>query len=708
MTPGPETVDAQSIEERVERLVRAIARARPRVLGLLADNGPEWLAADLAAERAGVPLVPLPAFFTLEQARHAAAASGMDALIGESPGIAHTLGFGAPVAIEGSTFNWFRRDAAAVALPAGTTKITFTSGTTGSPKGVCLGAAQQRVLSRALEHATRPLGLARHLCLLPLPILLENVAGARTALLSGERCVVPPLAAVGMSGATGFDPVACLAAIERWRAESVILLPQMLIELTAALEAGAPSPARLRFAAVGGAKVAPALLERARAAGLPAYEGYGLTECASVVALNLPGADRPGSVGRPLPHTQVRIAAGGEIFVSGSRCLGYLGDGADGPADEWLPTGDRGHLDADGFLHVEGRRKHALITSFGRNVAPEWPEAELAAGEAIAQAVVFGEGRPRLCAVIVPRLAGATDAAIEADVRRANGRLPDYAQVAFWMRAEAPFSVANGLATANGRVCRDAVWSRYGERLQALYTALPTGPASNAMPFFEELQRRTAAERESLFAIPVIQDCLAGRVTREQYLAFLTQAYHHVKHTVPLLMACGARLPDTHAWLRGPIAQYIAEESGHEEWILNDIAAAGGEVDAVRASSPARAAELLVAYVYDTIARGNPVGFFGMVHVLEGTSQTLATRAAQVMRESLVLPPEAFTYLTSHGTLDQEHVRFFAGLMNRLDAPADREAVTHVARTVFRLYGDIFRDLPHHSTGTASRERVAT
>jgi hypothetical protein len=508
-----------------------------------------------------------------------------------------------------------------------------------------------------------------------------------------------------MNGAAGFDPLACLAAIERWRAESVILLPQMLLELTAAIEGGAPRPACLRFAAVGGAKVAPALLERARAAGLPAHEGYGLTECASVVALNLPGADRPGSVGRPLPHAKVRIAADAEILVSGSRCLGYLGSAADIPADEFLPTGDRGRLDADGFLYVEGRHKHMLITSFGRNVAPEWPEAELTAGGAIAQAAVFGEGRPRLCAVIVPHLAAATDAAIEAEVRHANGRLPDYAQVVCWMRAEAPFNSGNGLATANGRVRREAVWSRYGERLESLYPALPAGPVSSPIPFFEELQRRTATERESLLAIPVIQDCLAGRVSREQYLAFLTQAYHHVKHTVPLLMACGARLPESHAWLRGPIAQYIAEESGHEEWILNDIAAAGGDVGAVRASVPGRAAELLVAYVYDTIARGNPVGFFGMVHVLEGTSQALATRAAQVMRENLGLPPEAFTYLTSHGTLDQEHVRFFSGLMNRLDAPADREAVTHVARTVYRLYGEIFRDLPQRST--ASRERAA-
>jgi long-subunit acyl-CoA synthetase (AMP-forming) len=155
----------------------------------------------------------------------------------------------------------------------------------------------------------------------------------------------------------------------------------------------------------------------------------------------------------------VRIAADGEILVSRSRHLGYLGGGEETPANAWLPTGDRGRLDGDGFLHVEGRRKHVLITSFGRNVAPEWPEAELAAGGAIAQAAVFGEARPRLCAVIVPRSAAATDAAIEAEVRHTNARLPDYAQVALWIRAEAPFSAENGLATANGRVRRDA-WVR--------------------------------------------------------------------------------------------------------------------------------------------------------------------------------------------------------------------------------------------------------
>jgi long-subunit acyl-CoA synthetase (AMP-forming) len=469
------TFTARALEERVERFARAFSQRRPRVLGVLADNGPDWLAIDLAAERAGAALVPLPSFFTPAQARHAVDTTGMDALISDSPDTARTLGFDAPGPVDDSELVVYRRDVAPVELPAGTTKITFTSGTTAAPRGVCLGAGQQAALTRALVHATRDLGVQRHLCLLPLPVLLENVAGARTALAMGAECATPALAEAGMTGATGFDPRACLAAIERWQADSVILLPQMLLALTAALETGAPPPARMRFAAVGGARVAPTLIERARAAGLPAHEGYGLTECASVVALNLPGADRVGSAGRPLPHVRARIGEDGEILVAGNGCLGYLGGPRETPAGTWLHTGDRGRIDGDGYLHVEGRRKHVIITSFGRNVAPEWPEAELVAGGVIVQAAVFGEARPRLCAVVVPRLPDIADSAIQAAIERANRRLPDYAQVASWLRADAPFSPANGLATDNGRIRREAAWSRYGARLDALCS--PDQPA---------------------------------------------------------------------------------------------------------------------------------------------------------------------------------------------------------------------------------------
>lgn len=222
------------------------------------------------------------------------------------------------------------------------------------------------------------------------------------------------------------------------------------------------------------------------------------------------------------------------------------------------------------------------------------------------------------------------------------------------------------------------------------------------MTFHDELLRATESERATLLATPLIQRALAGQVGREQYLAFLTQAYHHVKHTVPLLMTCGGRLPERLEWLRGAIGHYIEEETGHHEWILNDIAAAGGNAEAVRAGEPSLATDLMVAYAYDTVQRRNPVGFFGMVLVLEGTSAALASRAAAVLQQTLALPKQAFTYLTSHGSLDQEHTRFFAQLMNRLNDDGDRAAVVHCARVMYRLYGDVFRTLPQgHLRGAA-------
>ena len=214
------------------------------------------------------------------------------------------------------------------------------------------------------------------------------------------------------------------------------------------------------------------------------------------------------------------------------------------------------------------------------------------------------------------------------------------------------------------------------------------------MDFFDHLQHQTSAEREYLLGAPIIHAALAGTATHAQYIAFLTQAYHHVKHTVPLLMACGARLPERLEWLREAIAEYIEEEYGHQEWILNDIRACGGDAEAVRHAIPNLPTELMVSYVYDRIARSNPVSFFGMVNVLEGTSIALATQAAAIIQDSLQLPAQAFSYLTSHGSLDISHVEFFKTLMNRLDDADDQAAVIHTARVVYRLYGDMFRSLP--------------
>lgn len=214
------------------------------------------------------------------------------------------------------------------------------------------------------------------------------------------------------------------------------------------------------------------------------------------------------------------------------------------------------------------------------------------------------------------------------------------------------------------------------------------------MQFFDILRQTTEEDRQQLFAVPVIQDALRGNIVTGQYIAFLGQAYHHVRHTVPLLMACGSRLDQRHEWLRKAIAEYIEEEIGHEEWILSDIEACGGNPEMVRHSRPHVSTEVMVAYAYHQIERGNPVGFFGMVHVLEGTSTALATNAAATIQRALGLPVNAFSYLNSHGSLDLEHVRFFESLMNRLDTEDDKAAVQHCAKIIYKLYADIFRSLP--------------
>lgn len=214
------------------------------------------------------------------------------------------------------------------------------------------------------------------------------------------------------------------------------------------------------------------------------------------------------------------------------------------------------------------------------------------------------------------------------------------------------------------------------------------------MPFYEQLIAATQAEREELMRAPVIADCLEGRVTQASYLAFLGQAYHHVRHTTPLLMLLGGRLPERQAWLRRAVAEYIEEEIGHEEWILNDIAASGGDAEAVRAGRPELPAELMVAYAYDMVNRGNSAGFFGMVFVLEGTSVALALMAADRIQAALDLPDAAFSYLRSHGTLDQEHTRHLANLLDKMTLD-DQAEVLRCARIFYRLYGDIFRALPN-------------
>jgi long-subunit acyl-CoA synthetase (AMP-forming) len=346
--------------------------------------------------------------------------------------------------------------------------VTFTSGTTGEPKGVCLSADMMETVAESLWIASDASRDDRHLCLLPLATLLENIGGVYAPLLAGATICVPRLAAVGLSGSSGLDVGRLLAALSEWRASTAIMVPQMLQAVVTAGRAGVPLPRGLRYLAVGGAPVATHLLEQAQALGLPVYQGYGLSECASVVAVSRPGESRSGSVGKPLPHVRIDFADDGEILVRGLAWHGYLGESDLPHAPDCIATGDIGYLDAEGFLFLTGRKKNMFITSFGRNVAPEWVEGELAAHPGIAQAAIFGESRPFNCAVIVP-CPGTPHDAIDAALDKANRRLPDYAQVRSWISATEPFTPHNGLSTANGRLRRTVIFSQYASQIDSLY-----------------------------------------------------------------------------------------------------------------------------------------------------------------------------------------------------------------------------------------------
>lgn len=432
----------------------ALREQAPGALILALDNGPEALLWDLAALFAERPCVFIPSFFSAEQFVHCLQQSGATlALVEEQwnerlieQGFKQDDGF------------WTRVVTVSAALSQGTAKITYTSGSTGRPKGVCLNADTMLRVARELETASRATAPQRYLAVLPLGVLLENL-GVYAALMAGACVLLYPQAQLGIGGASQVDFKRLLGAVALSGAHSLILVPQLLMGLVTAIERGLMPVGPLRFVAVGGARVSPDLLARAEAVGLPVFEGYGLSECASVVALNRPGAVRPGSVGKPLPHVQVRIADDGEVMVAGSTLLGYLEE----PVfhGQWWATGDLGYFDEQGYLYLNGRKKHQFITSFGRNVNPEWVEAELTQGGILAQAFVYGEGLPRNSALLWPLDPNASDDTIEQAVQQCNARLPDYARVHAWRRLPVPFDSRDETLTANGRPRREAILKRY-------------------------------------------------------------------------------------------------------------------------------------------------------------------------------------------------------------------------------------------------------
>jgi acyl-CoA synthetase (AMP-forming)/AMP-acid ligase II/pyrroloquinoline quinone (PQQ) biosynthesis protein C len=620
------------------------------------DHGLNGAITDLALLEAGIVAIPLPGFYTPEQRGHALESSGAQAIVSGLDDLVIT-----------------RRAGEAVVLYPETAKISFTSGSTGTPKGICLSASHMLAVARAVVDGVGENHAGRHLALLPPAILLENIAGFYATILAGGTYVALPPEEVGLANPFRPDFAAMARVIDAQRITSLILVPEYLAGLVAVMEAANLRFPALTLVAIGGARLSPAMIERASALGLPVRQGYGLTECGSVVALERGDEAERGSVGHSLGLNTISLAEDGEILIDGPVCLG---------ATSPYHTGDIGRLDDNGCLWIEGRKSTLIITAHGRNISPEWVESALLAQGGIAQAMVYGEAASTLSALVVP---SSLDSDIATAITAANATLPEYAQVKDW-RAVLPFTPANGQLTGNGRPRRSAITAAY---LDA------------SAPFFDRLVAQTAGGQLRLASVPQLRAGLAGAINRDTYIAYLAQAYHHVRHTVPLMQEARSRLahkPD----LVAALDEYIEEETGHEHWILADIDAAGGSGKAVAASAPNPATAAMVNHAYDVIRTGNPAAFFGMVYVLEGTSIALASNGAEAVQSALGLPPEAFTYLTSHGALDQDHMKFFERLMNRIDDPDDQEAITAMAHDMFRLFAGVFAAIPMEALDEAA------
>ena len=280
--------------------------------------------------------------------------------------------------------------------------------------------------------------------------------------------MVLPGPGIGLSESSELSLPTLLQRLHQYQPDSVIVLPQILMAFVSAATQGFRFPLSIKFVAAGGARNPAYLLEQAHALGIPAYEGYGLSECASVVCLNSPLNNKIGSVGKPLSHLQIKIDDG-EIKVKGPASSGYLGLTSHEPGD-WIATGDLGYLDNEGFLFIIGRKKNVLISSFGRNISPEWIESELTLCNGIAQCMVVGDSRPFCSAIIVPASARITAEKITRDIIHINQRLPDYAQIKKFIIAPEPFTASNHLLTDNGRLRREEILTRYHEGIITIYS----------------------------------------------------------------------------------------------------------------------------------------------------------------------------------------------------------------------------------------------
>ncbi len=467
-------------------------RARGRgeadsTVGILTGNGVAAVIADIACQLTTVRSVPIPLAFAREQARHLLR-TAVTVLV-DDQGSARLEEWGGakdllpqkceilPVAskVDDVTSAAVRERIGLAEAFSGEAicKIVHTSGTTSTPKGVMLRRGAVDDLLDSIRSRVGVEAWQRYVSVVPMSLLVEQVFAVYLTFLAGGTVVFLP-EEVKPLGTAGSDVERVRELLPAAR-PTVSLVPPSLVESLAEKvarigDAGARSVSLALYGREdpmllfsGGAPVSDTVLRAMWDRGLPVYVAYGLSENGSVATLNAPGQVKLGTVGRPLHHCHAHVDETGELLIkSTSQLSGYLGssDPSALPVDEdgWLHTGDIALVDDEGYVTITGRLKNVIITSNGRNVSPEWVEAQYKSRPAIESAVVFGDNLERLVGVFV-LAPGADRAEALTQVRAVNAEiLSEIEQV-----CQAAFVVGDELFhaeffTVTGRPRRTDIW----------------------------------------------------------------------------------------------------------------------------------------------------------------------------------------------------------------------------------------------------------
>ena len=458
--------------ESISSLVEWIKNNNINSLVLNCDNNIDWIVVDLACQEAAVICVPVPLFYTENQIQKLINSVQPDLILSDRS-LPYDISDISDIEemSHGLTLISYRfKQKSNIEVPEFTSKITYTSGSTGEPKGVCLSTENQLQVAYSLIDV---IGLTstKHLCLLPLATLLENIAGVYSPLLAGGTVVLATDSERGFEGSKLVDHKRLLNCISDVKPDSLILVPELLQILIHAAKNGWPVPDSLKFVAVGGSVVSSELIKQARELKLPVYQGYGLSECSSVVSLSTPANDTIEAAGSILPHLSAKVIDD-ELVVYGNTFLGYLEQ-----PDTWgkseVYTGDIVEL-CNSLVTVTGRKKNIIINSFGRNISPEWVESKLLSSGILQQAVVIGDNKPFCIAIIVPASEKISLQLIEKMIDETNTSLPDYAQVKDFMVLDDPMQFENGLFTSNGRPRRTNIQNNYQQIINQKYLSAVT------------------------------------------------------------------------------------------------------------------------------------------------------------------------------------------------------------------------------------------